>query len=85
MLDRMNEAIETVLDKYSVTDGDGQDEPEQEGSAEKKSKYTLEKDQLEILNVISNYADFYCSNMDIKRDSEYKFTYAIHALNHVLK
>jgi hypothetical protein len=73
MLDRMNEAIETVLDKYSVADvGEGEDEPEEKVV---KSKYNLEKDQLEILNVISNYADFYYSNMDIKRDSEYKFTY----------
>jgi U3 small nucleolar RNA-associated protein 25 len=45
----------------------------------------LDKFQTETLNIISTYADFYNPNVDIKMDTKNKFTYAIHALNHVLK
>jgi hypothetical protein len=37
------------------------------------------------MNIISNYVDFYHANVDVKFDSKIKFSYAIHALNHILK
>ena len=45
----------------------------------------LNKRQTEILNIISNYSDFYHSNLNVKYDAETKYAYTIHALNHVLK
>lgn len=47
--------------------------------------YKLDKTQNEILNIISNYADFYHSDVDIKLDTKVKFVYTLHALNHALK
>ena len=52
---------------------------------EANGSQSLDKFQRETLNVISTYADFYNPNVDIKMDTKNKFTYAIHALNHVLK
>ena len=45
----------------------------------------LDNKQLELSNIVFNYFDFYDSNATFDSDSKYKFVYATHVLNHVLK
>lgn len=71
----MNESIEELI---GVEDGD-------EKGEENKSKYKLDRRQLELLNLISSYVDFYDPDVDIHFDNKNKFVYAVHALNHALK
>ncbi len=78
MLDRINESLKTVLSKEEPT-------PALDTPIDEQSAYNLDQAQLETLNIISNYSDLYLSSVDVKKDSELKFTYAIHAMNHVLK
>lgn len=70
----MNESAESVL-KF--------DESNEED--ELKSDYKLDRFQMETLNIILNYVDFYNPNVDIKSDTKNKFAYSIHAVNHTLK
>ncbi len=78
MLDRMNESIKTILSK-------NESPTTEENRLEEQSAFNLDQAQLETLNIISSYSDLYISNVDVKKDSELKFTYAIHVMNHVLK
>ena len=83
VLDRLNESIEANLgDNIDLSD-------EVENCVvevkEKKFEFNLTDTQKEILNVITNYADFYDPNVEVKKDSQIKFAYTIHALNHALK
>ncbi len=73
ILERLNESIEKNFINY---DDDQDDET---------PEYKLDNSQQEIMNILSNYVDFYHANVDVKFDSKMKFTYAIHALNHILK
>lgn len=58
------------------------DEPEDNLN---NSEFKLDTKQSEILNILSNYCDFYHSDVEVKFDYKMKFVYALHALNHALK
>lgn len=73
MLERMNESIEAILGK-KVEKKD--EEAKMDSQSENKfNKYHLDGDQLEILNILSSYSDFYHSNVDVARDNEIKYSY----------
>jgi hypothetical protein len=74
ILERLNESAESVLKSDESNEED-----------ELKSDYKLDRFQMETLNIILNYVDFYNPNVDIKSDTKNKFAYSIHALNHTLK
>jgi hypothetical protein len=79
----LNEAAEknkTRTDKAN----EEEEEAEEEESPE-NAEFNLDGKHRELLNVISNYVDFYDPGVDVKSDTRTKFTYAVHALNHALK
>jgi hypothetical protein len=80
ILERLDTSIETYLGNNNI---ESKDIDEQIKTNSKAS--LLNASQLEILNIISNYADFYHSNVNVKEDNSIKFIYALHSLNHVLK
>ena len=41
--------------------------------------------QSELLHIMLNYADLYHANTELKNGDEFKYAYALHALNHILK
>lgn len=99
MLDRLNESIEELIGveqenndqeeesneplENNNTNG-GESKPSEKKQPQKK-KYNLDRRQLELLNVISSYVDFYDPDVDIHFDNRNKLVYTIHALNHTLK
>lgn len=78
ILDRMNDSI-----KENIKNDD--EESEQNELDSNTNEYNLDKSQSELLNAISNYADFYNPNVEVNMDTKVKFVYTLHALNHALK
>ena len=79
-MDRINSAVDSVFKNKKK-----QDESSEENSKLDSNEFKLEPFQHELLHIISNYADFYHANVDIKMDSKVKFVYVLHAINHILK
>ena len=50
-----------------------------------ENKSELDEKQIELSNIIFNYIDFYDSSVHFSSDTQYKFVYATHVLNHILK
>ena len=65
MLDRLNESVKAMLGRKSS----------KETAENETIKFHLTQPQKEILNIISNYVDFYHSNVNVKYDADIKFTY----------
>ncbi len=87
-MDRLNEAAEKNKTQPDVTSDEQDDlvvDEEKEDESPDNSEFNLDGKHRELLNVISNYVDFYDPSVDIKSDTRNKFTYAVHALNHALK
>jgi hypothetical protein len=82
ILERLNEAADKLV-KANGNEEDKQEEDDEQSI--ENSEYNLDGKHRELLNLISNYVDFYDPNVDIKSDTRTKFTYAVHALNHALK
>ena len=74
MLERINESIKTILGE-KVKNEDEEEEKDTKSDNRKSNKYNLDGDQLEILNILSSYSDFYHSNVDVARDNEIKYSY----------
>ena len=87
MLDRLNESIKELIGDTTSVSKEEEDEDDEEEDMEKKEtqKYNLDRRQLELLNVISSYVDFYDPDVDIQFDNRNKLVYVMHALNHTLK
>lgn len=84
-MDRLNESIENFIRIEDDDDEANKDLEESENKNNNKLEYDLDQRQVELLNVISNYIDFYDPNVHIQFDARNKFVYTMHALNHALK
>ena len=83
LIDRLNECVEELI---GVDDNEENDDEEEANDIQKEENtYSLDKRQVELLNIVSNYVDFYDPDVGIKFDSKNKLIYTLHALNHVLK
>ena len=70
MLDRLNESVKAMLGRKGTKET-------QENETTETAKFNLTQPQKEMLNIISNYVDFYHSNVNVKYDADIKFTYVI--------